>query len=911
LSKVEYQDDNLVDYISSLEKLFHQLAAAGEVQAVKDKKYLLLSNLPQSYHPVRTSICNNADYDKTTYDPICYRLLLEHQQLTLVQGQAGGESETTNAFYARGKNGRGGYSSGKGPGRDKEQVGKDSCFFCKEKGHCANKCPVKLQNKRGPGKGRGGRQGWGNAGQPSAHRAIVERDERTGTPQAWTAMDEKSANVSQSKWVLDSGATNHMTSDRTQFQHINPVQTPILIANGATMMAEGEGDVLLNLTVKDVKTPVILKKVLYVPEMGSSGLISVRYIQAAGAVVSFAENTVSNRHGRKLYGIAKLEQNAYLLQTQTEHSNIEAKPTQVTIKHGTLHDWHCRLGHISFDNVKRLAEDHPEITIDGSRSNPTCVSCVTTKQTRIPNHLPSTRITTVPLELIHTDFAGPMNIPSLGGARYFLLFIDDHTRYTTVFTIYQKSETFSKFKEYKALVENYHNRKIKALRSDNGGEYTSDSFSTYLRNSGISHEKTAPYLPEQNGVSERANRTLIGRVKAMILENKMNDNVWGEAIHTAVYLKNRSPTCSKNSTPYQLWTDQRPNPSHLIPFGTQAFSHIPKAKRSKWEKNGEECQVLGYEGTNQYRVLVGSKIKIVRDIRIVNLKHGEAENTGLKIQENKPVEAVIQFSSESEDDNGLEKSSGGITHTQASFRPRRENASKLTFTRYHHEAFLATTSEFLDSDEPDSYAEAVNSVMLLEWNIAIAEDLKSITDNGTWEIVDLPRGPTPVKCRWVFRVKRGAEGEVIRYKAHLVAKGFTQRYGIDYLETIAPVVKLTSLRIILALAAARNYEIDQTDIKTAYLLGKLEEEIYMEIPQGLAVENSENRGTSCSRKRKVCKLLKGLYGLKQSGRIWNQEWDRHLVGTCGFTRSKNDHAVYLKQKSEDYCWVLMWVDDVP
>ena len=153
LSKVEYRDENLVDYISSLEKLFHQLAAAGQVQAEKDKKYLLLSKLPQSYHPFHPSICNNADYDKTTYDAICDRLVLEHQQLTLAQGQAGGDSETTNAFYARGKNGRG----GKGPGREKEPVAKDSCFFCKEKGHWANKCPVKLQNKRRLGKGRGGR----------------------------------------------------------------------------------------------------------------------------------------------------------------------------------------------------------------------------------------------------------------------------------------------------------------------------------------------------------------------------------------------------------------------------------------------------------------------------------------------------------------------------------------------------------------------------------------------------------------------------------------------------------------------------------------------------------------------------------------------------------------------------------
>jgi len=213
----------------------------------------------------------------------------------------------------------------------------------------------------------------------------------------------------------------------------------------------------------------------------------------------------------------------------------------------------------------------------------------------------------------------------------------------------------------------------------------------------------------------------------MILENKMNDNLWGEAIHTAVYLKNRSPTRSKDSTPYQLWTGQRPNLSHLIPFGTQAFSHIPKARRSKWEKNGEECRVLGYEGTNQYRVLVGSKIKIVRDIRIV--KNGEGENLPVKSQEDTPVEEVIQLSSESEDENELEKSSGGITRTQASFRPRRENAGKFTSTRYQHEAFLATTS--LDADEPDSYTEAVNSVKAHEWNIAIADELKSITDNGT------------------------------------------------------------------------------------------------------------------------------------------------------------------------------------
>jgi len=348
--------------------------------------------------------------------------------------------------------------------------------------------------------------------------------------------------------------------------------------------------------------------------------------------------------------------------------------------------------------------------------------------------------------------------------------------------------------------------------------------------------------------------------------------------------------------------------------------------------------VVGYAGTNQYRVVVGSKIQIVQDIRVINNNNTTEELHLLD------KDKTIEFISDSEDESAPEIATLEVenqpspaivpalpelpetpqpetqerqriptpcntpaTPTLASSRPRRENAGKFTSTRYNHQAFLATRC--LDPDEPASYTEALNSTLAPVWNITIDEELKSILANGTWEIVDLPRGRTPVKCRWVFRVKRGANSEVVRYKARLVAKEFTQQYGIDYLETFAPVVKLTSLRIILALAAARNYQIDKTDIESAYLLGKLEEEIYMEFPEGLEIEEENS---SCSRRRQVCKLLKGLYGLKQSGRIWNQEWDKHLVGTCGFTRSKDSHAVYLKkdEKSDNYCWVLIWVDDI-
>jgi len=907
LSKVEYRGshENLVDYISSFEKLFHQLAAACEVQAEKDKKYLLLSMLPLPYHPFRTTTWNDSKYEDTAYDEICDRLILEHQQLT--RGDA--ETEATNAFYAgKGKkkdNGKRGWKP-QTEGTREKSVSKDSCFHCKEKGHWANKCPKKRQDRRRAGnpqrRDRGQNQSTGSS-------ATVN-----SSPQEWTAMDTTSAMIAQAKWVLDSGATHHMTSDRTQFQDITPVRTSISVANGATMTAEGEGDVQLNLLVDGVKNQVILKKVLYVPEMGSSGLGSVRCIQAAGGVVCFAENTVSITHEEQLHGVAKLQHNAYILQTADSSieanttANIVAQRAKVEEKYGTLLDWHRRLGHISFDKVKQLVDDHLEMVIDGNRTNPTCVSCVAAKLTRNPNSSPATRTTTAPLQLIHTDLAGPMKTTSLGGARYYLLFIDDYSRYTMVYILRQKSETFSKFREYKALVENYHDKKIKALRSDNSGEYTSHQFAKFLRDSGISHEKTAPYSPEQNGVSERANRTLVGRAKAMILDGKMSDNLWAEAMHTAVYLNNRSPTSARNKTPYQLWTGKQPNLSHLIPFGAPAFYHIPKIRRSKWQSSGEQCKVVGYEGTNQYRVIARGKVTVTRDIRLIKRGEDTAEAVGEQVpakeQEEEPAREIdIDLDTESDTDieSPKKRTPAPVIPTLAFTRSRRVTAGKHTSTRFQHEAFLAS-ARTLDPDEPSSYTEALNSPMTPEWNAAIQEELKSVIDNETWKLVELPKGRTPVKCRWTFRVKRGAGGEVIRYKARLVAKGFTQRYGIDYLETFAPVVKLTSLRIILALAAAWDHEVDQTDIKSAYLLAKLDEEIYMDIPEGLAVEPGMGR--------KVCKLLKGLYGLKQSGRMWNQEWDRHLVGTCGFTRSQDDHAVYLKKKNNDYFWVLIWVDDV-
>jgi len=186
------------------------------------------------------------------------------------------------------------------------------------------------------------------------------------------------------------------------------------------------------------------------------------------------------------------------------------------------------------------------------------------------------------------------------------------------------------------------------------------------------------------------------------------------------------------------------------------------------------------------------------------------------------------------------------------------------------------------------------------------EELSSLRDNNTRTITSLPEGRTAVRCKSVFKEKRRAEGKIERYKARLVPKGFTQQYGIDYLETYVPVVKLALLRILFAIAAFYNFDIHQGDIKTSYLLCELEEEIYMEILEGVS---------SPTRKLKigkpVCGLGRGLYRLKQSGRIWNKAWDDFLIRKCHFKRSVEDYAVYYRiGGGNSPLWIVIWVDDM-
>lgn len=200
----------------------------------------------------------------------------------------------------------------------------------------------------------------------------------------------------------------------------------------------------------------------------------------------------------------------------------------------------------------------------------------------------------------------------------------------------------------------------------------------------------------------------------------------------------------------------------------------------------------------------------------------------------------------------------------------------------------AYTPTALTPVEPQSYAEALSRPDHKEWEKAIKLEYDSLIENGTWELAKLPPGRKMISCKWVFKLKVKADGTFDRYKARLVARRFSQVPGVDYLETFAPVVKLPTLRALCAISTYKDYELQMFDVKTTFLNGKLDTEIYMQQPPSFIVKGKEDY---------VCKLIKTLYSLKQSAMAWNAELDAELLA-LGFTKSQADGSLYIYKKGD-------------
>lgn len=631
-----------------------------------------------------------------------------------------------------------------------------------------------------------------------------------------------------------------------------------------------------------------------------------------------------------------------------------------------LQEWHERFGHLNESDLKDIIKKK-KVTGVNFNTNvklQMCETCVKGKQAQRPFPRSNTRSSEL-LELIHTDVCGPMRVNSLGGSRYFLTFIDDKSKWCEVYFLKHKSEVLEKFKEYKSMVEKRTGRKIKAIRSDNGTEYTNNAFKNYLKKEGIKHEFTVEYTPQQNGVAERKNRTLVEMARCMMIQSGLAPSFWAEAILTANHIRNRCPSRSLDGEiPFKIWTKRRPVVSYFQKFGTTVYMLDKSKRHGKFEPKSKKCIFIGYSiKSKSYRLWDPQARKVVcsRDVKFTNFCQPENDYTDFIGDEQSNDEEIISQSErepvQNEPDTEVEVKDEEVVEqpeneencnedpaeqdevraedSESSSEEEEEFHTPLTTKRgpgrpkklltgkrgrprkLFNEVRVEGTEQrnqevnvasLIDENDPVTVENAMESSEANNWKKAMKSEFEALKRNKTWEVVHRPKNQKLVDSKWVLRKKYKSDGTVERYKARLVAKGFTQMPGVDFNETFAPVARIGSIRLVMALAAEMKLDVYQLDFVTAYLNGDIDETIYMKIPDELfkickESELGEYQGD------KVCLLKKALYGLKQSGRQWYKKLDEKLQ-QLHLKPLDSDPCVYLSKSGKDITLVAIYVDDL-
>ncbi|KAM1814362.1 hypothetical protein ACFX11_028034 [Malus domestica] len=404
------------------------------------------------------------------------------------------------------------------------------------------------------------------------------------------------------------------------------------------------------------------------------------------------------------------------------------------------------------------------------------------------------------------------------------------------------------------------------------------------------------------------NRTIMEKVRCMLRTAKLSKQFWGEAVRTACYLINRSPSVPLGlDVSERVWTGNDVSYSHLKVFGCKAFVHVPKEQRSKLDYKATPCIFLGYGGEDfGYRLWDPYQKKFIRSRDVVFYEDQTIGDSDKEAQPDGAVRGVDPLASDEESHDDIPEATAnevpaesdnadqeepdqdvpdheiadqgepsqeeqiqGESNQGEPLAPqknedqvRRSSRSRRPSTKYSSSEYIMLTNY----GEPETYEEARAHNDSDKWMKAMESEMDSLLKNNTYELVELPKGRKALKNKWVFKLKN--DDNMTRYKARLVVKGFGQKKGVDFDEIFSPVVKMTSIRVILGMAASMDLELEQLDVKTAFLHGNLEEEIYMEQPKGFEVKGKETL---------VCKLKKSLYGLKQAPRQWNKKFNSFMM----------------------------------
>lgn len=894
-------------FLSKIQQMQNSLKQMGEEVSDKFVITKVLMSLPDEYKHF-VSAWESAPDDKQTIDNLVARLLIEEERL---KGKSEESQQTSSsAFVVKNKRQIKCYKCGQvghyqSECRDtknssEENVNNNKCFYCGKLGHYKAQCKFRKQ------------KAYKTENKTKSNAFVVSRS---------------SHELQKSKWLVDSGASEHMCRDRTLFKSFTSnSERSVIVGNGAKISVLGCGQVAAQVSNGTEWIDTVIDEVLYVPEL-ENNLFAVNRATDKGYVMMTNDRSCKFVKCNEVCAVAERIGDSYYLELRYKYEYETA--STATLLQNDLNEWHKRLAHQNFTYVKDILQKH-NVNVKQT-TKPECESCLVGKIHRLP-FSKSEHVSTRTCELIHADTCGPMEEASVGGSRYFVILKDDYSNYRNVYFVKTKHEIKHCIENFINKAENITGNRVKWFRSDNGLEFVNKEVKEMFSKRGITHQTTVCYTPEQNGKAERENRTLVEAARTMLHAENFPKKLWAEAINTAVFVLNRTGKSHENGrSPFEVWTNKKFDIHQLKVFGTEVYVHIPKERRRKWDKKGEKGVMVGYEdNVKGYRIYFSqtNTVEIKRDV-VFLIRESKEEKLQMKEDKEKEstasinLEKLVQNSNPGTDGNELTNNldeTMEVTHTsnvgedgseydcdseylpcsdeehlmEESGSPMEERSKRV---RKQTSFYNCNNAQVDESEcEPVTYTEAMKRRDASKWSQAIARELQTLKDNNTWDFCDVPANVKTVSSKWVFKIKN--VNNVLKYKARLVARGFEQQESFDLSDIYAPVAKLSTFRLFVAVATKLNVPIYQMDVTGAFLYGEIKEEVFVSLPKGAYSGNNN-----------IVKLKKSLYGLKNSPKCWNQKFNT-VITKEGFVRSKCDSCLYTKYNGTDKIFVLIYVDDM-